>query len=312
MGFMDSQNVRRHLATRLRRVAFIAVLAFAFTVPGAAATSPSSATSGQCTKAEATAAVKRLALRDVSATYPVWKVLCGAFTGVGSRAMVASISGSGNVGMIYWAVFRWSGGGWRLLLMQRQAAILTAAGSNIRETVSIYRAGDPRCCASGGTKARSWHWGGSRFTAGAWKRVGAARGDDQVFPQTYFQTPSGNIVCHAYSGFDALEGGGEVFYAGIQCVIKSGLEPQPRHTCEVAGGFILHQLRLGGTGRVAVPGCFDDASGARLLTRNELPLGYGKTWSGGGLTCTSAREGLTCRNKSGHGFFLSRARWRQF
>jgi hypothetical protein len=41
-------------------------------------------------------------------------------------------------------------------------------------------------------------------------------------------------------------------------------------------------------------------------------LGYGKTWSGGGLRCTSAFKGLTCRNKSGHGFFLSRAHWRSF
>ena len=39
-------------------------------------------------------------------------------------------------------------------------------------------------------------------------------------------------------------------------------------------------------------------------------LGYGKTWSGGGIRCTSAETGLTCRNKSGHGFFLSREHWR--
>jgi Family of unknown function (DUF6636) len=41
-------------------------------------------------------------------------------------------------------------------------------------------------------------------------------------------------------------------------------------------------------------------------------LGYGTTWSGGGLRCTSAVNGLICRNKSGHGFFLSRERWRAF
>jgi len=39
-------------------------------------------------------------------------------------------------------------------------------------------------------------------------------------------------------------------------------------------------------------------------------LDYGTTWSGGGVRCTSAATGLTCRNRSGHGFFLSRERWR--
>ena len=42
-------------------------------------------------------------------------------------------------------------------------------------------------------------------------------------------------------------------------------------------------------------------------------LAYGMTWSGGGgLRCRSAETGLTCRNASGHGFFLSRERWRSF
>jgi hypothetical protein len=277
---------------------------------GRSASHVTSTAAGSCSKAAAIEAVKGLGLRDASPTYPVHKVLCGAFAGAGSRAMVASIPGPDNVGMVYWAVFRWSGGGWQFLMKQRQAAILTAAGSDIRETVSIYRLGDSRCCASGGTKARIWHWGGSRFTAGAWKQVGAASGDDKVFPETYFQMPSGNIVCRAYSGMDD----DHTFYAGIQCVIKSGLKPQPPHTCEVAGGFTLHQLGLGRTGRVAVPGCFDDARGARLLTdpRNKLILAYGQTWTGGGLRCTSAVAGMTCRNKSGHGFFLSRERWRAF
>ena len=35
-------------------------------------------------------------------------------------------------------------------------------------------------------------------------------------------------------------------------------------------------------------------------------LGYGATWGGGGLRCTSATTGLTCRNQDGHGFFVSR------
>ncbi len=41
-------------------------------------------------------------------------------------------------------------------------------------------------------------------------------------------------------------------------------------------------------------------------------LAYGTTWAGGGLRCASAETGLTCRNRDGHGFFLSRERWRAF
>jgi hypothetical protein len=40
-------------------------------------------------------------------------------------------------------------------------------------------------------------------------------------------------------------------------------------------------------------------------------LRYGTSWKGGGLRCNSAVSGLTClSNVSGHGFFLSRERWR--
>ena len=41
-------------------------------------------------------------------------------------------------------------------------------------------------------------------------------------------------------------------------------------------------------------------------------LAYGSTWSLAGLSCASRATGLTCRNRDGHGFFLSRASWRVF
>jgi two-component sensor histidine kinase len=40
--------------------------------------------------------------------------------------------------------------------------------------------------------------------------------------------------------------------------------------------------------------------------------GVDAAWSRGGFRCTSMRTGLACRNRSGHGFFLSRASWRVF
>lgn len=41
-------------------------------------------------------------------------------------------------------------------------------------------------------------------------------------------------------------------------------------------------------------------------------LAYGKTWRGGTLTCTSSTSGIRCHNKAGHGFELSRSRYRLF
>jgi uncharacterized protein DUF6636 len=273
-----------------------------------------SAASGRCSKAEATAVVKRLRLGYADfLPNPVVDVICGAFMGPRSQTMVASLaSGGASAPFAGWAVFRLTGGTWRLVMEHKHGSRVSAAGPDIRETVSVMREGDSHCCPSGGTRARLWHWNRTRFTASAWKQVTPGRGDDEVFPETFFQTPSGNVVCKAYSGVNELEGGGQAFYAGILCVIKSGLKPQPRHSCDIEGGFILHQVGLGSTGRTQVPGCTDDTAGTRLLARSAQMLAYRKTWSGGGLRCTSAVTGLTCRNKSGHGFFLSRAQWRAF
>jgi hypothetical protein len=41
-------------------------------------------------------------------------------------------------------------------------------------------------------------------------------------------------------------------------------------------------------------------------------LAYGHTWRQFGFTCRAQPGGLTCRNPRGHGWFLSRNRWRMF
>jgi hypothetical protein len=45
-------------------------------------------------------------------------------------------------------------------------------------------------------------------------------------------------------------------------------------------------------------------------TPTFVTLPYGKTWRYRGFTCNSRVAGLTCRNRFGHGLFLSRASWR--
>jgi hypothetical protein len=230
-------------------------------------------------------------------------VLCGGFTGAANQTMVASISGPDNVGMLHWAVFRWSGSEWQFLMKQRHAAVLTAAGSDIREAVDIYREGDSRCCPSGGTKTRLWHWNGSRFVAAPWKQATATPAVGAL-KSGYFKTPSGNIVCFYSLGSKASVG----------CGIKSGLKPKPPYTaaCKaVRLDYNADRIGLGATGWAQPVACSGDA-GPFVGESSARVLGYGETWSDGGIRCTSALPGLTCRNKSGHGFFLSREHWRVF
>jgi hypothetical protein len=260
----------------------------------------SSTAAGDCSKAEALAAVKRLGLGQPEVTNPVHKVLCGAFAGPASKTMVVSLMGAGSAGMLDWVVFSWTGSEWQLLLKRHQAALLSAAGSDIRETVFIFRPGDSRCCPSGGTKARIWHWNGASFAAGRWKQVKPPKQREG-----YFKTPSGNIVCyHSPGPVDR-----PVPFLG--CGIKSGLKPAPpRRPCS-EGGYAGDRVTMTATGRVEVPACAGDP-GAMVGASTAQVLGYGETWSGGGISCRSTFAGLTCRNRSGHGFFLSRARYRTF
>jgi hypothetical protein len=120
-----------------------------------------------------------------------------------------------------------------------------------------------------------------------------------------FETPSRNIVC----GY-AIDVHGR---ASMECGIKSGLKPPPRRIHCLAGDPNDKRLSLRDRGRSAPVLCAGDPG--PLLPQIEAKarvLAYGRRWSAGGITCSSAATGLTCRNRSGHGFFLSRARWRTF
>jgi hypothetical protein len=108
----------------------------------------------------------------------------------------------------------------------------------------------------------------------------------------FFRTPSKNIGCVYSSGPTYL-----------RCDVLSGLKPEPSGTCDLD----WTGLTMGLTGR-AKPMCAGDTA----YDAHSRILGYGKTWKRGGLTCVSRRTGLTCTNRSRHGFVLSRRRWRLF
>jgi hypothetical protein len=109
-----------------------------------------------------------------------------------------------------------------------------------------------------------------------------------------FHTPSGNIGC-AYVSEPSFGG------PSLRCDILSGLKPRPRRPkgCTLDWGF-GYQMRLTGPSSTV-------CAGDTTVDRRSQVLRYGQRWSRGGFTCTSRVAGLRCTNRSGHGFFLSRA-----
>jgi hypothetical protein len=112
-----------------------------------------------------------------------------------------------------------------------------------------------------------------------------------------FKTPSGNIIC----GY----GGGS-----IGCGIKTGLKPAPKNTCHDLD-YSGKRMSLRSTGTAMVDVCAGDP-GPFLLEAKAPVLAYGSKWHGSGITCASRPAGLTCKNRDGHGFFMSRARSYRF
>ena len=102
-----------------------------------------------------------------------------------------------------------------------------------------------------------------------------------------FRTPSRNIACEA----DVNPNGQRV----LHCVVFSASGSRGQKTWS---------MKL--TGRANVRYVV-----ANIATATPI-LRYGKRWRWHGIVCTSRPAGLTCRNRSGHGWFLSRARKRIF
>jgi hypothetical protein len=110
---------------------------------------------------------------------------------------------------------------------------------------------------------------------------------------THFSVPSRNIGCMGDSTF-------------VRCDIsQTRVRPPPKpRSCRFDWG---NAFQLGPRGRARRVCVSDSALGSRRI------LGYGRTQRfGRRISCTSRRAGLTCRNRDGHGFFLSRDRIRLF
>jgi hypothetical protein len=119
----------------------------------------------------------------------------------------------------------------------------------------------------------------------------------------YVKTLFGRIVC------GHLEG--RVAESSVLCVIRSGLKPPPAGECEFgnANDDRVFVLARGGAG---LPDCVGDP-GPMVARKQARVLDYGRTWRGRHwLRCTSRVKGLTCRNRAGRGFFMSKDRWFTF
>jgi hypothetical protein len=108
-----------------------------------------------------------------------------------------------------------------------------------------------------------------------------------------FRTPSRNIACEVdeHAAVGPFKGQRTLF-----CVVFSA--------SSATRGQRTWLMRTTGRARVAwVVG--------NIAT--EVPvLAYGRSWSFEGYRCGSRRSGLTCRNQSRHGFFLSKQVRRTF
>ena len=112
-----------------------------------------------------------------------------------------------------------------------------------------------------------------------------------------FQTPSGNIACMA----DDMDEDGRW---ELRCDVgERDWRGGRARNCELDSGDAVGMRATGRPFWV----CHGDT-----ILRSGPVLGYGSTWRKGPFTCVVARAGVTCRNRSQHGFTLSRAAYRLF
>ncbi len=107
-----------------------------------------------------------------------------------------------------------------------------------------------------------------------------------------FLTPSGNIGCGYSSGSGPRS---------LRCDIASGLKPRPGRPkgCVHLNWGDSYTMNVNGR---AIVTCHGDT----VIIKGSKVIAYGKTWSRGGFECWSRAAGLRCKNRSGHGWFLSR------
>lgn len=81
--------------------------------------------------------------------------------------------------------------------------------------------------------------------------------------------------------------------------------------CENRGSDLFCTSSNDGFG-VFLPEYGSPVTGHAGIASGGVTVPYGSSWSSGAFTCDSAWDGITCRNRSGNGFFLNRDTYRSF
>jgi hypothetical protein len=241
---------------------------------GGGPASADAAVSVVCSRATAARAMARYHIPLLQPNRPVGQLLCGPFLGAGSNAMVASVAIPSCGGSVDWAVFRFGGGAWRLVMNVKHGAFLDAVGSDIRETLGVLGPGDAHCFPSS-VKYHLWHWNGTRLKAGPWLR---ARSYNPVV------SPDGNIFCSFnFVTYPKLE---------ARCASLS-----PVHSA---------RLLLDGTLTIC-DGSSDCLNGVDRTGTHVVPYGTADEWND--FHCLFESKGVTCTviggKAAGKGFVIS-------
>jgi hypothetical protein len=263
----------------MRRLTVVmAVAAAAGTIGGAGS---GAAAGAACSRATAQQLATRFAPGGREASHEVAQVLCGAFAGPGSQAIAVTFHYPGCIPLSHWAVFVRQAGGWQLVLARDEVgARLGRAGSGIRVSWDVFRAGDPHCLPSGGERTRVWRWDGQRFAGGPTVETrpptGAGPGGGS---HVRFSSPSGNLLCSMSDDARAVEADCQSFRA-----------PQSVRLFADGGLSVCH-----GAGCPGNPGEGD------VFPR----LAYGRHLTVGRFRCDSLTSGVRCVVVgSGKGFVI--------
>jgi len=271
---------------RVKTAAFIAALAAlacAFSVPSARAATQ---TGGPCS----TQTAQKLEPDKVS------NVVCGAFAGPGSTAMVVNVTNGTCMPFLGWDAFVLTGGNWTRLPLGAHGGFtgypVVAVGNDLKETLMVPKPGQPICLAST-SRSRIWRWNGNALVTGPWTYSKSADNPSkpsggQTGTLKYISSPTGSIQC-------ALGGAN----GGVYC---QTFEPDQHVSMDAHGKLdICH--------KTPNRGCAGNAGEDVHFT--TIP--YGSSFSLGGVRCSSAFTGMTCViTATGRGFLIARQAIKRF
>jgi hypothetical protein len=117
-----------------------------------------------------------------------------------------------------------------------------------------------------------------------------------------FASPTGNIRCAARTSQPAV----------LHCELgHADYAARLQARCTQGAGVDWHGFELTAVGRGQIA-CAGGSWHAGSEHPRYVTLPYGRTWKAGPFGCVSQPRGVTCHNPRGHGFFLSRERYRVF